>query len=90
MNKNKALVEINLLLSEEDAKKYAGQYVCTVSFQDHTVVSAHEDPSVARQEAIKKGYFDPVCFYVSGPDETLSPSCGKWSFLETSEAITIR
>jgi hypothetical protein len=57
------------LLSEEDSKKYAGQHVCVVSFQDNTVVSANEYPAVARREAREKGYSDPVCFRVSYTNE---------------------
>lgn len=72
-----------MLLSEEDAKKYAGQHVCIASFQDHTVVSADFDPIKARQSAAAKGYKDPVTFYVPRPFD-------KFAFLETSEACTFR
>ena len=71
------------VLSEEDIKKYAGQHVCTISFSDHTVVSANKDEAIARQEAANKGYPNAVCFPVSRPFD-------KFAFLETSEAITIR
>lgn len=70
-------------LSSEDQSKYGGQYVCAVSFSDHTVVAADSDPVVALEEARKKGYENPVVFYVPLPGE-------RFAFLETSEAITIR
>ncbi len=78
------------LLSEGDRKKYAGQYVCIASFQDHTVVSAHEYPSVARKKAADKGYFDPVCFCVSWPYETQAPSCGDWPSAKEMEDMDAR
>jgi len=71
------------LLSEEDAKKYAGQHVCTVSFQDHTVVAADSDAVVAKEEATAKGHPDAVCFFVPRPFD-------KFAFIETSEARTFR
>jgi hypothetical protein len=71
------------LLSEEDAKKYAGQHVCIIGFQDHTVISADFDPIKACQSAAAKGYKDPVTFYVPRPFD-------KFAFLETSEACTFR
>ena len=70
-------------LSLEDQSRYGGQYVCTVSFQDNTIVSAHSDAMVAHHRAKEKGHPDPVCFYVPSPGE-------RFAFLETSEAITIR
>ena len=69
------------VLSEEDTKKYAGQNVCTVSFKDNTVVSAHLDATVAIKKAREKGYLEPVCFYVPMPGEKLI-------FPERSESAT--
>ena len=62
---------VKRLISEDDEAKYAGQYVCTVSFSDQTVVSAHLDVTVARRKACEKGHLDPVCFYVPFPGEHL-------------------
>lgn len=83
MSENKEQIKINRLLSEEDAKKYAGMYVCTVSFKDHTVVAAHLDAVVAKEEATAKGHPDAACFFVPRPFD-------RFAFIETSEAITFR
>lgn len=64
---DKNLVEMMDLLSD----KYPGQHVCTISFQDRTVVSAHLDVTIARKKAEEKGYSDPVCFYVPMPGEKI-------------------
>lgn len=58
------------LLSEEDGKKYAGQYVCVERFNSKTVVSADNDPLKARRSAQKNGFSDPVLFYVPRAGET--------------------
>jgi len=61
--------DVVTLLSEEDAKKYAGQYVCVARFGSKDVVSAAVVPAVAYLDAKNKGFSDPVIFYVPCPDE---------------------
>lgn len=57
------------LLSDEDRKRFAGQYVCVADFQSEIVVSSDKDPVVARRKAKEAGYGDPVLFYVPFPDD---------------------
>ena len=61
--------EAVVLLSEKDAKKYAGEYVCTARFGSKKVVSADSSPALAYLVAQKKGHANPVVFYVPRPDE---------------------
>jgi len=56
--------EVAMLLSEEDAKKYAGQFVCTADFNSTTVVAADYSAVKAYALANDGGFSDPVLFYV--------------------------
>jgi len=60
-------------LSSEDQKKYAGQYVCFPSFSDRRVIAAHIEVVKAREMAEEGGFKNPVTFYVSSPNERLTP-----------------
>ena len=64
MTKSKS---INILIQEQDASKYYDNYVAQISFKDHTIVSYGKDPEKILGEARKKGYSDPVIFYVPDP-----------------------
>jgi hypothetical protein len=63
------------LLSDEDAKKYAGQHVCVENYNSKVVISANYNPGKAIKAAQKKGYEHPVTFYVPRPDEIFIFSC---------------
>lgn len=56
--------EVVILLSEEDTKKYAEQYVCVPNFASVEVIAANKDPVLAYQIAKDKGYENPVLFFV--------------------------
>jgi len=56
--------DVVMLLSEEDAKKYAGQYVCVENYGSVKVISANKDPLVAHRTAMGKGLKNPVIFYM--------------------------
>ncbi|MFA6550808.1 MAG: DUF5678 domain-containing protein [Candidatus Gracilibacteria bacterium] len=58
------------LLSEEDAIKYAGQYVCVSNFGSQKVIAASHNPLEAYKAAEKEGCKDPVEFYVPQIGET--------------------
>ena len=60
------------LLSEEDGKKYAGQYVCIEDFNSKNVVASSHDPVESHRLAQNNGYSDPVLFYVPRADETFT------------------
>ena len=49
-------------------KKYAGEYVVIKDFDDPSVISHGEDPQKIYEEAIKKGYAEPVILFVPSSD----------------------
>lgn len=54
-----------------NASKYYGLYVAMPSFQDNNVVCSGKDPIKVHKQALKKGYKDPVLFYVHKKDTVL-------------------
>ncbi len=73
------------LLSEEDAKRYAGQYVCVPEFNSRTVVAADENPKKALQTARDAGYKEPVTFYVPRVGEIFL-----FDFVDETEEFLVR
>jgi len=63
--------EGSLLLSIKDQTMYAGQYVCFPSFAEHRIISSHINATEAMIKAKKRGYKNPVIFYVPRLDEKL-------------------
>jgi hypothetical protein len=47
-----------------NAKKYAGKYVATASFNDKKVIASGKDASKVRKQAIDKGYKSPVMLFI--------------------------
>ena len=56
--------QIKELLSESDAVKYAGQYVCTADFNSTAVIAADYNAVITIELANDCGHTDPVLFYV--------------------------
>ena len=48
----------------KDSKKYAGKYVATKSFRSRMVISSGDDPLIVWDDAEKKGFKDPVVFFI--------------------------
>lgn len=44
--------------------RYGGRYVATKDFDDNTVIADSKDPKEAYDLAVKKGFRDPVIFFV--------------------------
>jgi hypothetical protein len=72
---NDSIVQPRTLLSEEDAEKYAGQYVCVDDFGSKHVVSAAKNPAYAVRLAKQKGHTNPVVFYNPRKDEVFIFNC---------------
>ena len=47
-----------------NTNEYDGRYVAMKSFDDHTIVGVGDDPEAALNDAISKGYKNPVLLYV--------------------------
>jgi len=59
-----------VLLQEE---KYIGKYVALRAAADKTVVADGDDPSTVRRLASEKGVKEPLIFFVSEPENIVSP-----------------
>ncbi|MBI4778878.1 hypothetical protein HY797_00300 [Candidatus Falkowbacteria bacterium] len=62
------------LLSDEDFKKFAGQYVCVAKSDSKKVIASGKNPSKAIKTAKRKGFDNPLIFYVLLPGEVSIPS----------------
>ena len=60
------------IIKEYD-KKYAGKWVALTSFNDKTIVSYGKSISRVFEMARKKGYKNPVIFYVPECDTQIYP-----------------
>ena len=49
-------------------KKYCGQYVIIKDFDEPTVIAYGDDPQKIYEEAIRKGYPEPVILFVPAKD----------------------
>lgn len=49
-------------------KKYSGCYVAIEDFDKAVVISSGKDPQKVYEEAVKKGYFEPVIVFVPNKD----------------------
>lgn len=45
-------------------KKYAGQYVVIKNYDDPVVISHGDDPQKSYDEAVNKGFLEPVILFV--------------------------
>ena len=55
----------NVLIKD---KKYSGQYVVIKDMDDPEVISYGEDPQTIYNEAVSKGYSEPVILFVPKDD----------------------
>lgn len=49
-------------------KKYSGQYITIKDFNDPTVITHGDNPQKIYEEAIKKGFSEPVIIFVPNED----------------------
>lgn len=49
-------------------KKYSGQYVAIKDYNEPTVISHGDDPQKIYEEAIQRGYPEPVILFVPSKD----------------------
>ena len=49
-------------------KKYSGYYVTIEDFDKRDVISYGDDPQLVYEEAVKKGYLEPVIVFVPTKD----------------------
>ena len=49
-------------------KKYCGQYVVIKDLNEPTVISHGDDPQKIYQEAIKKGFAEPIILFIPTKD----------------------
>lgn len=59
-------------------KKYSGQYVALADFDKTSVISHGKDPQKVHEQAVKKGYREPVIVFV--PTKNLVQIYSKWNF----------
>jgi hypothetical protein len=57
-----------------ESSKYCGKYVAQPNFNDRTIITFGDDRSTVTKEAEKKGFKNPVVFYVPTPEDTLGAS----------------
>ena len=49
-------------------KKYSGCYVAIEDFDKGVVISSGKDPQKVYEEAVKKGYLEPVIVFIPNKD----------------------
>jgi hypothetical protein len=48
--------------------KYSGQYVVIKDLNDSTIITHGDDPKTIYEEAVKKGFLEPIILFVPNKD----------------------
>ena len=49
-------------------RKYSGQYVVIKDLNDSTIITHGDDPKTVYEEAVKKGFLEPIILFVPNKD----------------------
>jgi hypothetical protein len=49
-------------------RKYSGQYVVIKNLSDPTILAHGDDPKTIYEEALKKGFIEPIILFVPNKD----------------------